>query len=154
MNLVCVPIARNSAHVIVNAEDFECVARYAWELRNGYAMRKARDKGKRHSLSMHRMIAGAEPGQLVDHINRNKLDNRRENLRIVTPSQNNANQAGRRGLKGAYISCKGFSWYAKSAGQYLGCFKSEQEAARAYDQAARAIYGDNACLNFQENGVS
>ena len=62
---------------LVSDEDFELAARFLWRLRRGYAVVP--------TLALHRLIAGAPPGWRVRHRNGNRLDNRRENLLVVTP---------------------------------------------------------------------
>jgi len=104
-------------------------------------MRKvpSRDGAARQTVLMSRAILQANgPSQVVDHINGNKLDNRRSNLRIVTPAENAQNRRLNRDNKSGY---RGVSWHkgreswqahAKLAGHqhYLGLFDDPREAAR------------------------
>jgi hypothetical protein len=106
---------------------------------------------------MHRLIMGLaddDPRQ-VDHANGDRSDNRRSNLRIATQSQNLGNSRKRAGTTSRY---KGVSWHKQNKKwvayigvdgslHHLGCFTSEEAAARAYNRAARAAWGDFACLN-------
>lgn len=96
---------------IVDDEDFEELSKYTWQCSTiGYATRtkyKGLKNGKEVSdgFLMHRQIMGAKKGQIVDHINRNKLDNRKENLRFVTKAQNSWNndaKIGKSGYKGVW----------------------------------------------------
>jgi hypothetical protein len=97
---------------------------------------------------------------LVDHKNRNGRDNRKANLRLATSSQNNMNRSGRKGTSSKY---KGVSWSRKSnywramvhvngKCHYLGRFEDEEEAAKAYDAAARKYQGEFAYQNFPKEG--
>lgn len=105
-------------------------------------------------ISLHRFVIGAKPGEIVDHINRDRLDNRRVNLRIVNPRQSSAN----RGPKGSpwretkykavwkYGAKRG--WKTMVDGINSPRFKDEEVAALAYDMAAKKLYGEYAYQNF------
>lgn len=107
---------------------------------------------------MHRVILGLadDDPRRVDHGNRDKLDNRRANLRIATPEQNGANRTKFR--SGEFSSAyKGVCRYrgrwqavirVDGRLRRLGFFDDEGEAARAYDQAALDAWGPYACLNY------
>lgn len=103
---------------------------------------------------LHRIIIGAEDGQKVDHRDRDGLNNRRSNLRIATPSQNGRNRIVPRGVSGY----RGVSWVRrrrkwqaslKRDGRriYGGQFTDVVEAAKAYNELAKSIDGENAILN-------
>src|SRR6185503_4146389 len=104
---------------------------------------------------LHRFIMDAPAGVDVDHINGDPLDNRRENLRLVTARENQANSRKRSRASSQY---KGVAWHPVSGKwrayiapdrkqQHIGLFSTELDAARAYDERARAIFGAHACLN-------
>lgn len=80
---------------IVDDEDYEYLNQFNWQHSN-YACRGIRINKKLTVIQMHRVIMNAPKGMVVDHINHNKLDNRRSNLRIVTTAENNhtANYTG------------------------------------------------------------
>lgn len=107
-------------------------------------------------VSLHRQVIQACPGQIVDHINRDPLDNRRENLRVVTVAQNAMNRSKSVTAASRYLGVYRFKarWVAKigSGGKllHLGLFDSEIEAAQAFDLAAKALRGEFAALNFPE----
>lgn len=107
------------------------------------------------TVYMHRMIAGAEKGQEVDHINGDGLDNSRENLRIATRAQNCRNTPKRTaasGYRGVYRV--GSRWQVKltADGTHIhgGHHATADEAARVYDRLAREHHGEFAILNFPE----
>jgi len=108
--------------------------------------------------TMHRMVLGAKRRQVADYINRNTLDNRRANLRIVTPGQNRANSGATRavisGFKGVSWSDTSRKWIAlvtaKGKRYYLGLFEHKERAAMAVDRAALKLHGAYAALNFEE----
>jgi hypothetical protein len=106
---------------------------------------------------MHVLIMGKQPkGMVVDHINGNGLDNRRENLRFATPTENSQNQRKRgectSDFKGVDFDRYKLRWRARIffRGEciYLGRYRHETDAARAYDNAAKRLYGPLANVNF------
>jgi hypothetical protein len=105
---------------------------------------------------MHRQLLGlTDPSEQVDHRNHDGLDNRRENLRPCTNQQNQHNQRKRAGCtsryKGVHWDFRNGSWRAaiKAEGRtiHLGRFQDEDDAARAYDDAARRLFGEFALTN-------
>lgn len=146
-----IPLTRGQ-FALISDEDFERVSHHSWCMHPcGYA--KARIKTR--YVLMHRWIIGAKPGQMMDHINGNKLDNRRENLRFCTISQNIANRpisiSNNTGYKGVGYrkDRKKYRARIKVNGKeiHLGYFDTPQEAARRYDQGAKTYFGEFAFLN-------
>ena len=149
---------------LVDDEDFEALSRWKWTLnrrsRNkAYAVRCESRGGRKSMILMHRQILGLVPGDglQADHVNRDKLDNRRCNLRIATPSEQLCNQISRGGAsryKGVSLDRRDGAWYAhitvNSRCLHLGRFVCDADAATAYDEAARALHGEFAVLNFPE----
>jgi hypothetical protein len=123
---------------------------FSWhKTAHGYAAGSNANK----KMMMHRFVMGVkDPKVMVDHINGNKLDNRRENLRIATASQNGQNTrkapstAGFIGVSydGIYIKA-GIKIGGKRV--HLGMFENPIEAAIVYDNAARKAFGPDARTN-------
>ncbi len=145
------------ARAIVDDKDYEALSQHKWCLFNGYA---GRYEGGRLVL-MHRLINGTPKGVTTDHINCNKLDNRRANLRDATSSQNSMNRPTVRcgaKVKGAWFdrSAKGRKKWRSSieisgVKRYLGYFLTEEEAAAAYAQAAQDAQGTFAHSSTQKS---
>lgn len=140
---------RIRAYAIVDEVDADLVMPYRWSLGGtGYAVHTV--YGTNHSIYMHREILGlfdGDDGRQVDHKNRNRLDNRRSNLRVVTLAQNLQNRNVRLGTSSSY---RGVHWDTGSQrwrcsvtvdGKvcWRGSFLSEEEAHRAVT-AARRLY--------------
>lgn len=125
----------------VDNEDYEKLSKYKWHFHTGYAATTSK------TIRMHRLILNAKVGEEVDHINRDKLDNRRGNLRICTRSENNHNMGLRRDNTSGYKGVNYFKlrkcWVARlQLGQkryYLGGFATKTEAVLALEKA-RTVY--------------
>ncbi len=149
---------------VIDDQDFDLVGHKSWLCmrsgRNRYAVRTEYPEKRKITVPMHRLIMGLTPGdkRVVDHINRNGLDNRRSNLRIVTHQQNSWNCRKRNNATSGYYGVcrypsKRSPWQVKVRGldgklRHVGVFKTELEAAHAYDKAIRAIRGTEAVTNF------
>lgn len=162
-------VTMKGGHVAyVDDEDYERVNAYTWSRMN-HGSAQARIGKIR--VQMHRFILNAQPGQTIDHINHNRLDNRRSNLRMCSHAQNSANKRGWSKtceFKGVFDTRtkKGYTppagghgprhrpYQARIKGVYLGSFHTAIEAARVYDIAARRIFGEFALTNFTETFFS
>lgn len=137
----------------VDLEDQERVEAFLWRLRpDGYVQSSYHD-GKRmvHEL-LHRFVMKAAPEDLVDHVDGNRVDCRKRNLRVITLQQNSFNRAPCEGRQWKGIYAHGLRWKAriKIDGRtvYLGAYDTAELAAHAYDEAARRLFGEFARLNF------
>ncbi|HDY66674.1 hypothetical protein LCGC14_1993850 [marine sediment metagenome] len=150
-------------------DDWAWLDYFNWYLsisgRTEYARSDLRVKDKRVVLRMHRIVINAQKGQIVDHINSNGLDNRTENLRLCTNSQNFQNSRKQKNCsskyKGVYEvkKAKRKKWRTmicspnKGKSRHVGSYSTEIEAALAYDIMAKELFGEFARLNFPESTV-
>lgn len=152
-----IPLTRGKVALVDNV-DFVWLCQWHWTAMRGastwYAYRQGGcGNGKRRTIYMHRAILDASSCDDIDHRNGKGLDNQRENLRLCTASQNNANAKKRSKCTSKY---KGVSWdknkwkvniYMHGKRTYLGRFDNEILAAIAYNEAAPAHHGEFARLN-------
>jgi len=139
---------------LVDDEDYEWLSQWKWSYckKEGYATRLC----NRKRFYMHRVIMNTPTGMETDHKDRNGLNNKRDNLRICTVSQNHVNQPpskiNKTGYKGITFDKSSEKWRAqiKVNGKHitLGRYTTPEDAARVYDNAAFEYYGEFAYLNF------
>jgi len=135
---------------IIVLDDNSPYANCSWNVSpRGYARRLVNINGKRVSVFLHRLVSGAKPKEIVDHINRNKLDNRSENLRIVSSLINSLNRSTSKQKISKYkgVTKKNDKWQVYVRGDYIGVFTSEIEAALAYDKKATEVFGFDVTTN-------
>lgn len=143
--------------ILFDLEDYDKIKDYSWHV-------SLRNKSKRYKTvtgtingidsKMSRFILGVnDPSIIVDHINRNSLDNRKSNLRFCTMRENSYNSGARNGRKYKGI-CKyrdGKRWVAKIGydgnDYHIGIFNTPEEAALAYNEKAKEFFGEFAYLN-------
>jgi len=128
---------------IVDDDDFERISKYTWRLDGeGYAMSQERINGIKKVIMMHRVINKTLQGFYTDHINHDRLDNRKSNLRTVTSSMNQQNsvQSLKHGLHGIYVDKRDGLWRARlkvnGITRKLGSFKTKEEAHAEYKKFA------------------
>lgn len=140
---------------LVDDEDFEKLNEYNWFFCNGYAS-KHNKKSKHNNIQfkMHRFIMNCPKNLQVDHINGNKLDNRRKNLRICTLKQNCRHKGFSKnntsGYKGVYWDNTHKYWVAKLEKNrkiYAFYFKDKLIAAKKYNELALKYHGEFALIN-------
>jgi hypothetical protein len=141
-------------YAYVDAADYEWLSQYTWSCKAGYAAR--RENGK--TIFMHREIMRPPKGMVVDHIDGNKLNNCRVNMRNCTPQENGRNRAKRIGTSSRFRGVSRFKKYARYRATirfhgepvWLGYHDDEVEAARAYDRKAVELGIECARLNLPE----
>ena len=159
-----IPLTRGK-YAILDPSDYYIHARYKWHAVKGsrtfYAVRQL-CLGRRRTkpVNMHRLIINAPEHLYVDHINQNGLDNRKANLRLATRDQNARNVPKRETptwskYKGVSFRKPTRKWcatiFANDKNKHLGYFRSETDAAKAYDAAAKKLHGEFASLNFESH---
>jgi hypothetical protein len=146
---------------LVSDEDFEWLNQWVWHLSKcGYVVRQksvpgktASGRQKRKNVTMHRLVLTTIAPLTVDHINRNRLDNRRENLRPATRSQQiqnrSINKITHSGYKGVHWHSLKEKWQARikvnGVRKSLGYYDTKEKAHEAYKNAAIKYFGDFAC---------
>ncbi len=147
---------------IVDDKDFVELSKHKWHVQKGrkkrtlYAFRTINKDGRTWAVGMHRQILGITARNiLVDHIDRNGLNNRRSNLRLANTYQSVANRDSHTDSTSKFF---GVSWHKASNKWmaqinknykkiYLGVFENDRDAARAYNKAAKKLHGVFANLN-------
>jgi hypothetical protein len=136
----------------INMEDYDAIKDYQWKLDKGYV--RAWDDTKQKYVYMHRIIMAQYDNRHwleVDHINGLRMDNRRDNLRRVTHSQNMMNRGlqinNKSGKTGVYRAGK--KWraeiYVNYVKKHLGCFDTFEEAVAARNRAEEVFFGEYRC---------
>ena len=151
----------NGDFALLDNHDYDKLSKYNWGLGpRKYIQRTKTENGKQTSVVIHREIMGCikGDGKTVDHVNRNRLDNRRVNLRLVNRQQSATNcsmgKNNTSGYKGVSFLKSENIWQSRVMFNYkshfLGNFKTAQEAGRAYDKKTLELNGVYAVLNFKQ----
>ena len=141
-----------SGHECLIDDEYEYLSSWKWKMSSkGYVCCEVTKK----RVFLHHIILPKMDGLFCDHINGNRADNRKSNLRYVTPKQNTWNRKRHKGGSSQYKGVRleaGKYWRAKiridGVQTWLGYFETEEDAARAYDVAAKEAFGEYARLNF------
>lgn len=142
---------------LVDDGDYEYLMQWKWNAHKHRNTWYAKYNKTFSSVKMHRLIMNAPAGVQVDHINGDGLDNRRENLRLCTHIENMHNSGKHKnntsGFKGVHWNKQRQTYQVfimvNRKHKYVGSFSILEEAAHAYDEAAKEHYGEFARLNFQ-----
>lgn len=145
---------------MVDDEDFDYLSQWKWGISKGYATRKSYlgfidGKHKRGFFSMHRVINKTLVGMDTDHINGDRLDNRKENLRSATRTENIFNRPKHKNSRSGY---KGVNWRKdlkkwraeiqfNGIRKTIGFFENIDDAVKAYDECAIQYHGKFAKIN-------
>jgi hypothetical protein len=145
-----IKLTNSGKAALVDDEDFDKINKYKWRESKGYAV----SGGSSNLWYMQYFIVPFSSITTVDHVNRNGLDNRKENLRVVTRSQNLANKKAKSDsidYRGVYVDKRHGGVYAlitvNRKTKNLGTYPSKEEAALAYNKAAKAAFGECAHQN-------
>ena len=146
---IVIGICSNGTKFYFDREDFELVKNFCWHINNrGYVAALDRSTGK--AASLHRLIMRPQKGEVVDHINRNKLDNRKSNLRVCNNADNlkntSINKNNVSGFTGVFWCTRRSKWESRikinRKSIHLGYFTSKAEAIKARVKAELEIFSE------------
>lgn len=141
----------NNRSILIDEIDLPVFQRYKWHINGGYVTHTQHfyPSERTKQIRLHRLILGAKDEEVCDHINRNRLDNRRSNLRLCSVAQNNFNRIKKdntSGQKGVHFSKSCNKWMARIAANntrhYLGVFDTKDLAIAAYKKAELIYHGE------------
>lgn len=153
---------KNNHTLLIDDADWNLVKNFKWTAHKKppnncyYAIATDYSSGKKKTIYLHNLLINKPSAFTIDHINGDGLDNRRQNIRLATKSQNAGNQKlranNKTGFKGVCFHKQHKLYMAtikvNYKGIHLGYFKTPESAAKAYDKAAIKHFGKFAKLNF------
>lgn len=144
----------NGTVALVDPEDYETLKKHRWYLNtDGYALTNINTGTLRRKVRMHVLITNSEGKHYIDHINGNRLDNRKANLRPATKAENNRSRRifrnNKSGFKGVCFRKGAYQAYIHQGDRqlWLGTFAHPILAAIAYNAAAQVLHREFAVLN-------
>ena len=156
-NIAYIMLTGTKDRMICDVDDLDKLRNSTWSKNaKGYAKCRKKVNGKSRTILAHRIIMNAKDGQIVDHINRNRLDNRKSNLRFVDLKANRINSELRPENKSGYagVAKQKKSWIAKIMidGKFktIGHYKTKEDAITARRKAEKEIYGIYSNNNYME----
>lgn len=140
---------------LVDDDDYDSLSEYKWTFCGGYAYRVKKIEGKNKKIWLHRFVNKTPDGMCTDHVNGDRLDCRKQNLRTCTYAENNKNAKVR---KDNAIGYRGVHWFPQlgkwraviqtdGKRKSIGFFDWPSDAAKAYNIAAKKYHGEFARLN-------
>lgn len=154
--MATLPLQNSDQLALVDAADLAALRRWRWISLGGYVVRQQRTAKGSALIYLHRQLVVARPYEVVDHLDNDRLNNQRANLRRCSQSENLANRPSPRPeqFRGVYFEKRGGRWRAQitvaGKSRYLGTFATPELAALAYDRAARQAFGRFARLNLPD----
>jgi len=157
--MIHIPLSRNKV-AIVDDKDYELLSKHKWSVSSaGYAKRSIKKGKDQKTIYLHRFIMNVPQDMEIDHINGDRLDNRKWNLRICTAHENRMNTGNVRENKTSKY--KGVCWdkirkkwfsqiTVRNKCIKLGRYNDEIDAAMVYDKMAIRYFGEYSNLNFKE----
>lgn len=146
--------------ILIDKKDISIFNKYNWHISDtGYVVWRGNKNGKKQTIRLHRLLLNITDSKIkIDHINRNKLDNRRKNLRVCNNMENSYNRSGDKNANTKYkgvferkINNKtiyaAYIQYNRT-NLFLGNYDNIKDAALAYDRAAEKYHKNYAFLNF------
>lgn len=141
----------NGGICLIDDEDYEKIKHLGWHINSMNYVCSGGGNGTMERNYLHRFIMKPKRNEVVDHINGNKLDNRKCNLRVTSQGKNTSsrtknNKNNTSGYRGVYWHKAGNKWMASIEFNrkqiYLGLYDTKTEAARAFNEKARELFGD------------
>lgn len=146
---------------IIDTEDYDKIKKFRWYILHNikghsfYAITNIYKNKKRLGLLLHRVIMSPPKEVLIDHVNHNGLDNRKNNLRLCTHQENSRNckkyKSNKNIFKGVRQRNELKKWQARLKFNdktiHLGSFDDPIQAAKAYNEKAKELFGEFSCLN-------